>query len=273
MSIGLRYDQEADRLFGGDVMQQLQGKYVLNSLLSLRRAKMMYETAKTLYEVYKSLAAGAELSDNPFGMPLAVLEIDKVQVPQGDKVVEYTIEQLFDLPEFGNAPLEYRQLCRIITILPDPVDVDTSPISNDDGYILFARQIMRTLRCAHKKGGVSFSRREGTCLETNNLTSRGEILDIYYLTRGSEVKESLEAFQRFDVNCALFAVWRIIGERDPQLKKAFQAAVLSYCADSRKVDQLVSLSQNVAATIGPLAPDDPQAPAALNTLATALLHS
>ena len=198
--MGLAYDPSADRLQGGDFIGDFHGRPVMWLSLSMRRAKLIFEAAKELRQAYDELPRAAEAADSPFSQPLAVLELNSYPVVFNGESTEISIDQLFMHPDLAMAPPEYRQLTRMMLVLPGPQTLAESGFpAKDVARLGFVRQLFRTLACAHLKVKMTFSRQNGSSIGPASLTAAGEIFDIYYLTRSSEAKERFDEYRKADV--------------------------------------------------------------------------
>lgn len=201
--MSLSYNPDADRLEGGDFFRDLQGHAVLQMLLSMRRAKALLEAAKDLKQRYNELPADPRSSERPFSEVLAVLQIKAIPVMQRGEQCEISVDELFNQPALADAPPEYRDLCQMILIIPGNDALEDSDIANASQPVSFAQQLFRTLGCAHLQAQMTFARSAGSCISPRQLTARGEVIDVYYLTRSSESKRKFMDFRKDDLRKAL----------------------------------------------------------------------
>jgi hypothetical protein len=228
MDYGLTYNADLDRLIGGDFLRDLMGRTARSYLLSLRRAKLLYETLGELSEAYQRLPQWSGASDLPFAKPLAVLELNNIPVNTGEQTINIPVEELFSSPELSTAPLEYRQLSQLIAILPQENTLQDTGNPSPDELPNFVRQLFRTLSCAHRDVGAAFSRNHGCCIHLAALSPRGELLDIYYVTRASEAKQNLQFLQERDLNESFYLLWQLAGANSEILVEPIREAIRTY---------------------------------------------
>ncbi|MEO8391853.1 MAG: hypothetical protein ABI700_02570, partial [Chloroflexota bacterium] len=129
IEVTIAYSAEKDRLVGGDSIQKApNGSPLLHCLLSYRRAKFLYETAGQLRDIYKTLPPASRQTDNPFGSPMVVLELPSYPVMKDGESVDLSVDELFYLPQLAAAPPEYRQLCKMVLILPGHTTISEAPV-------------------------------------------------------------------------------------------------------------------------------------------------
>jgi hypothetical protein len=269
-SVPLSYDAQSDRLIGGDFFRDVQDRPALYCLTSQRRAKLIYETAPPFHEAYKELLPTTTSSDTPFGLPLAVFGLPSYPVERQNRTVNVTIDELFNFPQLATAPLEYRQLCQVITLVAGYTTLQDSPVTPQPVINDFTSQLWLTLSCAHQQAGVSLTRHQGTCIKPSNLTPQGEILDIYYLTRASEARQDLVLFQRYDLAYAFYTLWRLIKDDPNSLAEVCRQAVLVYHGPGPGLDDLLALAEQTATQLHDPNLDDAQAETLVQKLAAQL---
>jgi len=201
--MALRYNLEADRLEGGDFFRDFQGRPVLQILLTMRRAKALFEAVKDLKERYDQMPEDRRSSNRPFSQALAVLQLSGIPVMQHGEQQQISVDEFFSQPEFADTPPEYRDLCQMILVVPGVHGLADSGIASASQAVPFARQLFGTLGCAHVQAQMTFSRRGGSCISAAQLTTNGEVIDIYYLTRSSETKREFIEFRKDDIRRAL----------------------------------------------------------------------
>lgn len=201
--MSLSYNPDADRLEGGDFFRDFQGHPVLQMLLSMRRAKALLEAAEDLQQRYDELPADPGSSERPFSQALAVLQIGGIPVMHRGEQREISVDELFSQPALADAPPEYRDLCQMILVVPGTDTLADSGIAGASQPASFARQLFRTLGCAHLQAQMTFARSAGSCISPGQLTAKGEVIDVYYLTRSSETKRKFVDFRKDDLRRAL----------------------------------------------------------------------
>lgn len=227
-AIQCRYNREADRLEGGDFFHDVQGHPALQMLLSMRRAKALFEAAKELKQRYDQLPADRRNSDRPFSQALAVLQLDGMPVMRNGLRQDISVDELLSQPEFVDAPPEYRDLCQIVLVVPGIDSLADSGIATASQPASFARQLFRTLGCAHLRPQMTFSRRTGSCISAGQLTANGEVIDVYYLTRSSETKREFVDFRKDDIWKALTLSVDAAAAVGAQVKEVLREARQAY---------------------------------------------
>jgi len=227
--MSLAYNPQTDRLEGGTLTGDFHGRPVIQEMLSLRRAKALFEAGKELKQHYDALAPAAWASERPFSEALAVTQLESFPVMYQGVQHNIPIDELFDHPALVDAPPEYRDLCQMLWIVPSVQSLADSRARV--GPRSFARQMFRTLGCAHVRARMTFTRRTGTCLGPGQVTPGGEVIDVYYLTRFSESKSRFAEFRKADiaqglliaVNTAL-AVGSEVADTLEQARRAYREA-------------------------------------------------
>src|SRR5690348_10322533 len=114
-----QYDADLDRIVGQDLLQEMNGRNVLNCLLSMRRATNLYKSLQALAELYAGTPKSRGLPERPVARPLAVLEMQ--------------VADFFDQVALAELPLEYHHLARLVLILPRsyaPLDTRSLPATD-----------------------------------------------------------------------------------------------------------------------------------------------
>jgi len=167
-----QYDADLDRIVGQDLVQEMNGRDVLNCLLSMRRATNLYKSLQALAELYAGTPKSRGLPERPVAGPLAVLEMQ--------------VADFFDQVALAELPLEYHHLARLVLVLPQSyAPLDTRPLPATD-ISRFAQRLFAVLSVTHKQAAMSFSRGRGSSITEATVSTGAEILDPYYLTRATE---------------------------------------------------------------------------------------
>ena len=180
-----RYDADLDRIAGQDLVQDTNGRDVLNCLLSLRRATNLYKSLLALTEVCASTPKSRGLPEQPVALPLAVLEMP--------------VAEFFDQAALAELPVEYHQLARLVLVLPQPyapLDTRTLPATDISG---FAQSLFAMLSVTHKQAAMSFSRGRGSSITSSTVSAGAQILDPYYLTRATEAGRGFTELLKSDL--------------------------------------------------------------------------
>ena len=233
--MSLSYNPDADRLEGGDFFHNIRGRPVLQILLSMRRAKALFEAAKDLKQRYDELPADPRSSDRPFSQGLAVLQVGEIPVMHQGAQHEISVDEFFSQRELADAPPEYRDLCQMILVVPGIDSLAESGIGSASQPASFARQLLRTLGCAHVRAQMTFARGGGSCLSAGQLTADGEVIDIYYLTRSSETKRKFLEFRKDDLSRALTLCTHVATAAGANATQVLREAKQAYRAASRSV--------------------------------------
>ncbi|MGZ5443548.1 MAG: hypothetical protein ACXW5U_13915 [Thermoanaerobaculia bacterium] len=229
----ISYNPDADRLEGGDFFRDLQGHPVLQMLLSMRRAKALCEAAKDLKQRYDQLPADPRSSERPFSEAWVVLQIEGIPVMDQDEQRDISVDELFSQPALADAPPEYRDLCQMILVVPGNDALADSGIVSASQPASFARQLFRTLGCAHLQAQMTFARSAGSCISPTQLTAKGEVIDVYYLTRSSETKRKFVDFRKDDLRRALTLCSDVATAASADVMQVLQEARQAYRAASK----------------------------------------
>ncbi|MEO8391511.1 MAG: hypothetical protein ABI700_00825 [Chloroflexota bacterium] len=104
--------------------------------------------------------------------------------------------------------------------------------------------------CAHRQAQVAFGRKQGSCITVDNLTPRGEVLDIYYLTRASEAKQDLSGYQILDLYMALYTLTVFARDGAYPLRDAYQQAIGFYLTKEKLPFEITNLVIGTVNQIG-----------------------
>jgi hypothetical protein len=180
-----RYDADLDRIIGQDLVQDMNGRDVLNCLLSLRRATNLYQSLQALAELCADIPKSRGLPEQPVTLPLAVLELP--------------VAEFFDQVALAELPLEYHQLARLVLVLPQqyaPLDTRSLPATD---ISRFAQRLFAVLSVTHKQAEMSFSRGQGSSITPAAVSGGAQILDPYYLTRATEAGRGFTELVKSDL--------------------------------------------------------------------------
>lgn len=203
-----QYDADLDRIVGQDRVHDMQGRDVLNCLLSVRRATYLYRSLQALAEICAGVPKSRGLPEQPVPPPLAVLEVP--------------VDEFFDPAALAELPVEYHQLARLVLVLPqrhDPLDNRSLPAA-DIGP--FAHRLFTVLCVTHRDASMSFSRGRGSSITPASVSADAQILDPYYLTRAAEAGQGFRGLVQSDL---WRAFWLLRGVAAGAGPAAFPAAL------------------------------------------------
>ncbi len=246
------YQPQLDRLFGADVVEDVEGRRVAAWLMSVRRAQLLGAVLQALMA-----AANPQVDDPPFPLVLAAH-----QAPD---------EASTEIMSFGEIPAEYSELAWLQAIVPRGEPLGVHPVLRAGASPeRLAGRVFTTLADAHGLP-ATFSRGGGCCWRGEFVTADGALLDAYFLTAGEEIgPDRLAHGQLLDLANALQMVSEAIADL-AMLEAALVTAVTSYAGRDAKPRLKAIVADAAARTAGQALSG--AIPEPLAVLASALLRA
>lgn len=225
----LSYQPQLDRLFGADIIKEINGKLLASWLMSAQRAKR-------LVAVMAQLASAGEVTGRdelPFPVPVQAYLTE-------------TLEQAgVEIESLGAIPPEYAEPARLEALVTPGMPLGVRPrLPSGASAETLAERLFTTVRIAHALP-ATFSRAAGCCLRGEWVTAAGELIDVYFLTGADELNTAqLEQGRLVDVANALQLLSLVISEPG-LLEEAFGVAITAYLESSAPAE-LLSLGADTA---------------------------
>lgn len=230
----LTYQPQLDRLFGADLIEEVDGGLLASWLMSVARARLLVDAMSRLAD-----AAGVTGKDElPFPCPVAAFV---AEIPEGTGI---------EFESLGEVPPEYAELAWLQSVVTsgEPLGVHPSLPPGAPAEAL-AQRLFTTLRVAHRLP-ATFSRAGGCCLRGEFVTAAGELTDVYFLTAADELNPAqLERCRLTDIANAVSLLSEAIAEPE-QLERAFQAAITAYLGPDAPAELLGLAGDTAAQTAG-----------------------
>jgi hypothetical protein len=243
----LSYDPDLDRLVGGDSYREMQGVPIRLTLLSARHAERLVQDMRAFGQAYDKEFQLTDDAKRPYPRPLAVIELKEFPANVRGEEEIVPIDELFTADPLTIAPAEYRQLAQLVAIIPDRDSAEMGKPGPGSELVAFGRQLFRLIRCAHRVMGASLSRGSGSCLELEDLTPRGELKDLYFLTGGDQVRPtSLRGRWQADIRHAAEVLTRLGGGKRRRLVAAFDEALAVYAGSKPVTSEIRRLARSIA---------------------------
>lgn len=203
----LVYQPDVDRMLGADYLRAEDERLTLTCLMSRARAEALFDVSQRLIQ-----ATGATADAPCVPLVVAAFEVDPLDA---------AIRSLDDVPP------EYASLAMVTSVISpyEPVGTNALTLDAHDAGLLAIR-LFDTIREAHRLP-ATFSRAAGCSLRPEFIAPTGDILDVYFLTDGSEYADDELAYrQKTDLLNAIHVLCEVLDPGDPQL-----AAVISVGMD------------------------------------------
>ncbi|MFF7987909.1 hypothetical protein ACFZDK_54365 [Streptomyces sp. NPDC007901] len=209
--VTLTYQPNVDRLLGANTLRHVDGRSMLSTLMSLRRAQALIPLMQRLAD-----AVGAT-ADEPI-VPCFQAAYE-VETPEGG------------IRSFGELPAEYADLILTTTLISPSEPLGATPVLHPTADpVQWATRTFSTVRAGHNLP-ATFCRALGCCLRGEFITPNGELIDLYFLTAADELATAeLRELQIRDLLNAIDVLVEIV--TNPTVRAAaLRAAIRAYCPE------------------------------------------